>query len=78
MTTKLKKILKKRDEFSVFDVYKNRQKRLKDLVDVHGVEHVAIAGDWTENTVRQYVRVSNPVSISDLKLEQAETVLKGL
>lgn len=76
--TKQNKILKRVGEFSVISIYYDRQKRLKKLVEQHGFENVALAGGWSIGTVEQYCRVSNPQSISDVKLVQAETVLEGL
>ena len=75
---KMKKIRRRKSEFSVVNYYKERQDQFKALVDKHGIEAVAEAGDWTNGTVRQYYRVSMPPSIDSLKLERAKWVLEGL
>lgn len=76
-TLSIEKIRKRRDQFSVMDYYKERQNQLKALVDKHGIEAVAEAGDWTVGTVKQYYRVSMPPSIDTLSLERATWVLEG-
>ena len=76
-TPSIEKIRKRREEFSVINYYLERQKQLKALVDKHGIEAVAEAGDWTNGTVRQYYRVSMPPSIDTLSLARATWVLEG-
>ena len=67
-----------RKEFKVEAVYIMRKKRLDKLVDKYGIEAVALAGGWTISTVTQYILANRPVSIGEVKLECAETVLKSL
>ena len=55
-----------------------RQNRLKKLVQKHPVELVALAGGFTEATLKQYIRAAVAPSISENAVTQAETILKGL
>ena len=55
-----------------------RQKKLRELVDLHGLSSVALASGLTQNTLKQYIRVSLPQSISQDAIDQAEHILEGL
>ncbi len=77
---KLQVIQKRRAKLTgdVANPYADRQQRLKNLVDKHGVKFVAEASGLSENTLIQYVRTSNPPSISEQAVSIAERVLEGL
>lgn len=54
------------------------QDRLKKLVKDHGEEFVAMATGYTINTLKQYLRVTIPPSISEQSIIKAEKILEGL
>ena len=58
--------------------YTDRQDRLKALVEVHGIESVAVASGLSETTVRQYCRTRMPSTIGEKPVSEAEVILKGL
>jgi len=58
--------------------YSELQKRLRKLVEVHGLECVSEATGLTVKTIQQYVRVSVAPAISKTTIEKAETILEGL
>ena len=73
------KRLKKYDKQSKVTAQRNdRQDRLKQLVEDHGVEMTALAGGFSVGTLEQYVRVVIAPSISEGSVIQAESILKGL
>lgn len=57
----------------------DRQLRLKNLINEWGLTPVALAGGWTENTIRVYVASkTNLPSISLDSLTQAEHILSSI
>lgn len=56
----------------------SRQNRLKKLVDEHGVDCTALAGGYTINTLRQYLRVRWPFVIGEESVAKAEHILGQL
>lgn len=72
---KLQKIKILVSEFTFTDIYKERQDRLKLLIDKHGIECVCLASGITENSLRQYTRSNTPVSIGENAVYQAEQIL---
>lgn len=60
-------------------VARERQARLRSLVDLWGDETVALAGGWSVSTVRVYCATKKSVPpISLESLNQAETILKTI
>lgn len=57
---------------------RDRQQRLKTLVDKHGAEAVAEASGLTVNTVKHYSRVRHTPNISEEAVIKAETILGRL
>lgn len=58
-------------------IYKNRQDRLKGLVEKHGLDKVVTASGLSKKTLEHYLRTSVAPSISESAVIKAETVLKG-
>ncbi len=52
-----------------------RQKILRELVDKHGVELVALAAGFTESTLYQYVRVAHVPAIRHDSVIKATRIL---
>lgn len=80
---KLKEIKSRRDAYDKkcakeASKYPEFQKRLKALVDEHGIECVALASNLTTKTLLQYTRVAVAPSIRRATVESAEEILKGL
>lgn len=58
-------------------VNKDRQDRFKELVRLHGVEHVALASELAVPTVKVYISARKTVPVIGLEsLLQAESILK--
>jgi len=78
-TTRIKQLVAAyNDPNRMFRVMLDRKERLKHLVDKHGLEAVALAGGYTESTLKQYLRNKLPNNIGLEALNQAETVLRQL
>jgi hypothetical protein len=75
----LKDVVKHRNKLTKPEIIRtnnlDRQKRLKDMVEVHGVEIVAAACGLTMSTVNQYIRVKNPNNIGEESIAIAEQIL---
>ncbi len=56
----------------------DRQKRLKVLVDLHGVELVAEAAGLAVSTLTQYLRAKIPANIGEESVRQAESIFESL
>ena len=82
MNDKIKTIKKRVERYNVTsssnERYAQNQKRLRVLVEEHGIEAVALASSLSEKTVQQYVRVSVAPAINDNTITRAEQILKGL
>jgi hypothetical protein len=74
MSSKLEKIKAKRDAMLDEKRWKNRQERLRFLVDTHGYDAVTLASGWKSSTIAQYLRNKQPM-ISEEKLATAERIL---
>lgn len=74
----LKKKYRSEQSSRTTEQYWDRQDRLKLLVEKHGVDRVANAADLSVATLRQYIRVSVPPSISESSVKQAEVILQEL
>jgi len=65
-------------QVAVFETYRNNQERLQLLVAKHGFNAVVLAGDYAEGTLKQYLSVNQPPPIKTEKVDQAESILKGI
>lgn len=61
-----------------YKVYQGLQKRLRKLIEDHGLECVSEATGLTVKTIQQYARVSVAPAISRSTIEKAEIILEGL
>ena len=59
-------------------IFISRQKRLAELVALYGFEDVAEAGGYTYSTLVQYLRMTEPKSIGEDSVKQAEFILNQL
>ena len=57
---------------------KDRQQRLKTLINDHGLADVALASGFNVTTLAQHVSAKIAPSIAEDKVIKAETILKGL
>lgn len=73
----IKKRLKAYEPETDLESLKNKQRRLKVLVDEHGIECVAIAAELKVSTIRQYLSPTVQ-SISEPSIKKAENILEGL
>lgn len=74
MKNRIKKLLAKRDRVSIMQ---ERKKRLAELVEVYGIELVALATELNESTIKQYLKAKHP-NIGLEALTQAEEILQQL
>lgn len=72
--TKIIKLLSKIDKAKVM---KERQDKLKELVDNYGYDNVSHASRWSVGTIIQYCTTATPL-IGLERLDQAEKILKQL
>lgn len=78
MVTKNQKIIKRLDEYDGYKDNKDRQNRLRNLVDEHGEECVALAAELTIGTLQQYLRVKTAMSVNENTVLKAERILEGI
>lgn len=79
MVTKKQKIIKKLNEYDHgYKDNKDRQNRLRNLVDEHGLECVALAAELTEGTLQQYLRVKTAMAVNENTVVKAERILEGI
>lgn len=83
-STLLRKIKTRREKMlnsgivTANNLHRERQQRLKTLVEKYGVECVAAASGLSESTVQHYCRLSTPPIIGENSIYVAECVLEGL
>ena len=65
------------DRNNIHSAMVRRQKKLKSLVDNHGIEMVALAGGYAESTLKQYLRAASP-NLGKDNLDKASFILKNL
>jgi len=54
-----------------------RQAKLQNLVNLHGINNVALAGGYAKSTLNQYLRMASP-NIGKENLDKATHILKDL
>lgn len=74
MTSKLDKIKEKRESLFSEERWKDRQERLREMVNTHGYDAVCAASGWKPSTIAQYLRNKQPM-INEEKLASAERIL---
>lgn len=72
--SKLDEIKQKRESLFSVNRWKDRQDRLRALVDTHGYDAVTAASGWKSSTIAQYLRNKQPM-INEEKLSTAERIL---
>ena len=58
--------------------YDDNQRRLRKLVDDHGIVATSIATGFTDSTIKQHCRNGRAGMISSYRLERAESVLSEM
>ena len=69
---------KKAEEGNLIESQRKSQNRLKEMVNIHGIDCVSLASGLTEKTLKQYIQVKVPPSIKKDTVDKAEAILKGL